>query len=238
MQAETVRRTLRVRHEPRRRAVQVRAVEPLSPGFVSITFAGDDLADFQSHSFDDHVKFVFTGAAGEELKRDYTPRRFDAARRELVIEFVLHGHGEASEWARRAASGAEAIIAGPKSSMIVPVDFAWHLLAGDETALPAIQRRLEELPAGARALVLVKVDDPADRRSLASPADLTVEWLSPDQALADRIATIALPEGEGFAWAAGEAASMARVREVLLKDRCHPLEAMRVSSYWNAAERP
>jgi NADPH-dependent ferric siderophore reductase len=231
----SARRVQRVRHEVRRREVEVARVEPLTPNFVSLTFAGASLAGFSSEGFDDHVKFNFPDAAGGEwLKRDYTPRRFDPARLELTIEFLLHGHGAASEWAHTAQPGFPAIVGGPKNSMLIPADYPWRLLAGDATALPAICRNLEELPAGVEAFVLVKLDDPADRRELRSAARLHVEWLAGSDDLPGAVRDLRLPEGEGFAWCAGEAADMTRARDVLRNDKGHPLEAMRVANYWKS----
>lgn len=228
----TKRRVERVRREPRRRELRVERVEPLGPGFVGITFAGDALADFESDGFDDHVKFIVEDAAGEPVRRDYTPRRYDRARRELTIEFAIHGHGFVSEWARRAAPGATAVVAGPRGSMIVPADYDWHLLAGDATALPAIHRRLDELPAGTRAIVVVQVDDEADRRTFATAAELDLRWVRSADELVDAVRELTLPPGEGYAWAAGEAAAMARLRTVLADEKAHPREAMRVAAYW------
>src|SRR6187551_1837070 len=87
------RRVQRVRHELRRRELEVARVDRLGAGFVSVTFAGPALADFVSASFDDHVKFILDADTPAPVGRDYTPRRFDAAARELTIEFALHGDG-------------------------------------------------------------------------------------------------------------------------------------------------
>jgi hypothetical protein len=95
----TPRRAQRVSHEIQRREVQVRRVESPSPGFRRIVFGGDSLAGFVSLSFDDHLKFIFDDAAGQPQRRDYTPRRYDAARGELTVDFALHGHGPAAAWA-------------------------------------------------------------------------------------------------------------------------------------------
>nr|UZH23226.1 hypothetical protein [myxobacterium MSr12020] len=222
----------RVRHELRRRDVEVARVERLGPSFVAVTFSGEAFADFVSLSFDDHVKFMFPDGGGELIRRDFTPRHFDAARRELTIEFALHGEGRSSDWARNAAPGQRVTIGGPRGSMIIPLDYDWHLLVGDACALPAIHRRLEELPAGTRAMVIAQVADPQDRRALASAAQLEVHWVDRAEELIRAVGDLSLPPGEGFVWCAGEAAEMARLRQILLVDKGHPREAARIAAYW------
>lgn len=225
------RRVERVRHELKRRDLEVVSVEPLSPGFVAITFGGEALADFVSLSFDDHVKFMFADGGTDMVRRDYTPRSFSPAQRRLTIEFALHGHGQASEWARQAKAGQRVLVGGPRGSMIIPMDYAWHLLAGDATALPAIRRRLDELPAGTPVTAIVHAAE-ADRLPLATKAKLTLHWVDSADALVDALRAQALPPGEGFVWCAGEASSMAAARQVLLEEKQHPREAMRVAVYW------
>jgi NADPH-dependent ferric siderophore reductase len=226
-----VRRVQRVRHEVRRRAVEVARVQSVGANFVAVTFSGVSLVDFVSVSFDDHVKFMFEDESGELVRRDYTPRRFDPARRELTIEFALHGEGLASEWARRTSVGRRAVIGGPRGSMIVPLDYDWHLLVGDATALPAIHRRLEELPAEAHAIVAVQVADVADRRRLDGAARVELQWVSSADELIAAVGAMRLPPGEGYAWGAGEVSEMGRLRRMLL-DKGQPREAMRVAAYW------
>ena len=148
-------RVQRVRHELKRREVMVSAVSELAPNFVSVTFKGESLHDFVSLSYDDHVKFILHDADGEPVMRDYTPRRYDHAAGELTLEFALHAEGAMSDWARQAAIGQQVVIGGPRGSMIIPTDYQWQILAGDATALPAIRRRLEELPAAVDVQVLV-----------------------------------------------------------------------------------
>ncbi|RFO97432.1 NADPH-dependent ferric siderophore reductase [Rhodoferax lacus] len=228
------RRVQRVRHELLAREVRVSHIQRISPGFLAITFAGESLSSFVSLSFDDHVKLMLTDAHGTMHRRDFTPVRFDLHKRELTLEFALHASGVACEWARQAQIGDRAVIGGPRGSMVVPVDYAWHLLAGDATALPAIQRRLEELPAGVRALVLVQVPQPEDQRDFQSRADLHVQWLATPEALVQAIEQVQLPSGEGFVWCAGESSSMARVRKTLLGARQVPRESARISAYWKA----
>ncbi len=220
----------RVRHELKLRDLTVSRIERLGDGFVAITFTGAALADFTSLSFDDHVKFMFPDAEGEQVRRDYTPRRFSREALALTIEFALHGDGKASDWARNAVVGQRALVGGPRGSMIVPLELDWHVLAGDATALPAIARRLEELPRGSRAIVFVHAA-PADRRVFAGDADVDLRWFDTPEALVAALEALALPPGRGFAWGGGEASMMARVRQVL-NGKGVPREATRVSAYW------
>ena len=226
-------RVQRVRHEQKRRDLQVVRVETPSPHLRSITFAAESLADFISASFDDHVKLMLDGGDGAEpVRRDYTPRRFDMAARELTIEFALHGDGPASRWAAHAAPGQSVAIGGPRGSFIIPLDYDWHLFAGDETALPAIARRLEELPASARAIVIAQAPDVADRRALPTAAALQLQWVADDSALLAAVRALALPPGEGYAWCAGEARAMAALRKVLVEEKAHDRHAIRAAAYW------
>lgn len=242
----------RVRHPLKARRLQVLRRETVSANIVRITLGGADLADFNSASFDDHVKLMLPPPGHAELvlpvlgpdgpalpegaprpvMRDYTPRRFDPQACELDIEFALHGDGPAAGWAAQATPGQTVGIGGPRGSFIVPKDFDWHLLIGDETALPAIARRLEELPAGRQALVVLAVDE-ADHRPLDSAAAVQLQWVAPTaQALIAAVANLHLPEGEGYAWAAGEARAMARVREVLVGPLGIDPKRCRCAAYW------
>lgn len=220
----------RVRHDLKLRDVTVARINRVSPGFASITFQGEALGDFTSLSFDDHVKFMFNDASGEQVRRDYTPRRFDHDAREIDIEFALHGHGGAAEWARNATIGQRAIIGGPRGSMILPLAMDWHLLIGDDSALPAVTRRLEELPAGARVVAVLLVDA-ADRRTFVTRTDARIHWVDSDDALLQVLKELPLQTGAGLAWGGGEAALMARVRETLVETGM-PRQAAKVSAYW------
>jgi NADPH-dependent ferric siderophore reductase len=201
--------------------------------------AGEALRSFVSLSFDDHVKVFLppsasgTGDAGPTM-RDFTPRAFDNAAGTLDLEFARHGHGPASRWADGACVGDALDIGGPRGSMIIPPDFDWHLLAGDESALPAIARRLEELPPGVAVTALISTRDPADRRVLSSRADVTVHWLDGRQpfALAEAALAWSVPPGEGFAWAACEATEVQSLRQVLVGPLRLHRRRVRASAYW------
>ncbi len=225
-------RVQRVRHEAKRRELEIVRVDATSPHFRSVTFRGEALVDFNSPSFDDHVKFILASDGAQPIMRDYTPRRFDPASRELTIEFALHGDGPAANWATQVKPGQKATVAGPRGSFIIPLDYDWHLLVGDETALPAITRRLEELPSGAQAIVMVQTDDPADQREFASVAKLTVQWVRTEDALIEAVRTLNLAAGEGYAWCAGEARVVAELRRILVDEKGHSRHAIRAAAYW------
>jgi NADPH-dependent ferric siderophore reductase len=171
--------------------------------------------------------------------RDYTPRRYDAAANTLVIDFVLHGDGPAATWAARARPGDFLGVGGPRGSFIVPDDFDWYLLAGDETALPAIGRRLEELPAGARAIVVAEVANAAEEQRFGTNARVETHWLHRAGAepghhllLQQAIAKISLPSGEGYAWVAAEAGTAKALRRYLVDQRGLPKDRVKAAAYW------
>ncbi|MFM0137460.1 siderophore-interacting protein [Caballeronia grimmiae] len=252
----------RVRHALKFRLLQVSRVHALNPRFVRVTLTGEALADFESASFDDHVKVffpqpgetipvvpeagpdgpVFDPAKPRPIARDFTPRRFDREALELDIEFALHDAGPATAWASQAAPGQFLGIGGPRGSFVVPTHFDWHLLIGDETALPAIARRLEELPEGTRAAALIEVADPSSRIDLHSRANLYAQWCyrnedghSNDLLLALR--ELFLPDGEGYVWAGGEATLMRAVRQLLCNERGIDKRRIRASAYWKRGEQ-
>ncbi len=244
----------RVRHPLQVRRLQVQRIDRVGASFLRIRFAGDALRGFVSASFDDHAKLMLPAQPGPPLvlpepgpdglalppgaqkpaMRDYTPRHFDAAAGVLDIEFVLHGDGVASRWAETAKPGDEVGLGGPRGSFVVPTGFDWHLLVGDETAIPAMARRLEELPATAQAITVIETADAGDRRSFNTRARLQTHWIEtgPSDGLARQVAALTLPAGEGFAWAAGEAASMAAVRQVLVERHGLDKARVRASAYW------
>lgn len=208
----------------------------ISTDFIRIVFSGDALSDFVSLGFDDHVKAMADDQNGEPLRREYTPRRFDAVRPHLTIDFAIHGVGKASECARQAVVGQPAVIGGPRGSMIVPADYDWHLFVGDATAAPAMGRRLAELTANAHAIVIAQLGDLEALELAQSAARLELRQVATPGELIAALRAIPMPEGEGYAWTAGEASVMKQVRDVLVVDKSHPREAMRVAAYWKRGE--
>lgn len=231
----------RIRRDIRRRSVTVRAIESISPRMKRATFASPDLADFESASHDDHVKIFFPAGAQDmpPVARDFTPRHFDREQRTLTIDFVLHDHGVASSWVRDASIGSTLEIAGPRGSMIVADDFDWYLLIGDETALPAIGRRVEELRPAVPVTTIVALDDEADRQSFVTAADWRAHWLlrgptASDEAAAliERVERMAPANGDGFVWIAAETAVARAVRQFVIDTQRHPPEWVKAAAYW------
>src|SRR5690606_37646308 len=146
------------------------ARESISPGFLRLTLGGPELEGFLSAGFDDHIKLILPQAGrakpnlpvmvdgrphieGERpAMRDYTPLRYDAASNTVLMDVALHSAGPAVEWAQHAPIGQWLGVAGPRGSLLAPPDSQWHWLLGDETAMPAIERFLTEMPESARAV--------------------------------------------------------------------------------------
>ena len=122
----------------------------------------------------------FPDGAVRPLVRTYTPRSFDPTSGELAIDFVLHGHGSAAAWAERARPGDRAGVSGPGSGYVPDPDAPWFVIAGDESALPAMATIVEALPSGRMAHVVAEVPGPLDRIDLVSPARVITTWLERD----------------------------------------------------------
>jgi NADPH-dependent ferric siderophore reductase len=242
----TQRSNTRIRHEgARRRVLTVAAKQQITPGLLSIHFTCDDFADFISAGADDHVKIFVPGGAvegGKPPMRDYTPRAFDVAKGTITIDFALHDDpGPTTAWAMAAKVGDELSIGGPRGSVVIPDDYDWYWLIGDETAIPAITRRLAEWPQ-ACVSALIAVTGADEEFALASSPSHDVQWVhrsamaaGDPAALLDRLATMAFPEGDGFIWIAAEASVTKAVREHVLS-RGHPQTAMKASGYWTQGQ--
>jgi len=238
----------RVMHEIRHRQLTVLRVVELTPRMRRITLGGAQLQGFISLGTDDHVKLLFANTPEEQAAmdaldlpkdgikptmREYTPRRIDLVANELDLDFVLHGDGPASTWAERAAPGHTLNIAGPRGSLVVPDIFDSYLLVGDETAIPAIGRRLEELPAGRKVLALIEIEDAQERQALPSKADVEVIWIERHREdLLQVLADVSLPPGELYAWVALEKALTRKAKALLLEQKGIADERIKAAAYW------
>lgn len=255
----------RLRHPLKARRLQVLNIAPVTPKMVRVTFHSPDLAGFVSSSFDDHIKLFFPAdgqpvmpeASSEGLRfpegaerpaaRDYTPRRYRKDVNQLDIDFLLHGDGPASNWVTQAHVGDVLIAAGPRGSFVIPDTYDWQMLIGDETALPAITRRLEEAGEGCHIHVLALVHDASERQAVETHARVHVQWIYRQAPVSDSphsdpllmaVKAIQLPPGQGYIWAAGEAAQMRALQHHLNIERGIEKSLMRISNYWKHAPEP
>lgn len=181
--------------------------------------------------------------------RSYTIRNHDPRAGTIDVDFVLHDGddaGPATRWARSAGPGDVLGMFGPSADFARPVPLAasiaaadWLLLAGDESALPAIGTLVEALPPGHRAVAFVEVRDAAEEQPLHTRGELTVHWLHRGAAPAGRtdllvraVRAARLPEGRMFAWLAGEAGAVRALRRHLVDERGVPKRAIDFSGYW------
>lgn len=231
----------RVRRETRRRRLTVSSVETLTPHMLRLVFTSPELKDFDSAAHDDHVKLFFPQTGDAEAKpamRDFTPRRFDTSRGTLTIDFAIHDEGPATSWATQAKIGDTLEIGGPRGSSIVPDDFDWYLLIGDETALPAIGRRVEELRAGVPVTTLAVIPDMRDVQTFQTRAAWSPRWLARDGRTDDAALILAAlesferPPGDGFVWIAAEGAVARAVRSHLVVERAYSREWIKAAGYW------
>ena len=179
---------------------EVLRTEQVTPHIVRVVLGGEGFDTFTPNEYTDaYVKVVFVRSdievtelpqpltldSFDELPaehrpsvRTYTVRSADTEKRELAIDFVVHGeHGVAGPWAMAAKPGQPAYLMGPSGAYAPDPAADWHLIAGDEAALPAISAALEALPDNAVGKVFIEVAGPQDEISLTAPAGVGVNWI-------------------------------------------------------------
>ncbi|MER6026786.1 siderophore-interacting protein [Streptomyces sp. NPDC001851] len=243
--------------KPRKaRIAQVIRTERLTPHMQRVVLGGEGLADFAADTCTDHYVKLLFGPDGvtypepfdlERIRaefpreqwpvtRTYTVRAWDAEHRELTLDFVVHGdEGLAGPWATRVQPGETVRFMGPGGAYAPDPAADWHLLAGDESALPAIARSLEALPAGARAHALVEVSGPDEEQKIDS--EVEVVWLHRGdrpvgEALLEAVRALEFPEGRVHAFVHGEAGFVKELRRLLRVERDIPREDLSISGYW------
>ncbi|MCF6509576.1 siderophore-interacting protein [Blastococcus sp. MG754426] len=235
----------------------------LTPHMVRVVLGGEGLAGFpESELTDRYVKLLFPPAGASyavpydpdqvraelpadqwPVTRTYTVRAWDAAAGELTIDFVHHGdEGLAGPWAAAARPGDRIQLLGPGGAYTPRPDADWHLLAGDESALPAIAAALEGLPAGARALVFVEVAGPEEEQGdLAAGPGVDVRWLHrgaslPGELLVHAVRATTLPAGDGHVFVHGEAHAVRELRRHLRAERGLDPAWTSISGYWRRGD--
>jgi NADPH-dependent ferric siderophore reductase len=232
--------------------------ERISPHTVRITAGGPGFDALRmNESTDKYAKIIFAdpslgltppydlAALRESLPpgkrpvtRTYTLRRADVQRQQVAIDFVVHGdEGIAAPWAAHAEPGDTLTLSGAGGAYRPDPGSDWHLLAGDESALPAICSALDALPGDARGLAYLETCDPGEYLDAAVPSGMEVSWLhrphpgSQPQLLADALLAGSWLPGRVDVFAHGERESMKAVRAAL-KVRLGDGDQLSLSGYW------
>jgi NADPH-dependent ferric siderophore reductase len=232
---------LRLEAGPRRRPnpAMVVAAQRVTPHMRRLAFQGDAFRSYNVSLPGQWVKFLVpteTGAPGEG--RAYTIRSFDHANGIIQIDFVMHGDcGPVSTWAAAAVVGDRAYLGSPRGGHRIDSTAQWRLLAGDETALPAIASILEILPQDDIPVrVLIEVPSKDDAQPLSGSMNADIQWLArspgntPGSLVASRISELELPSEPGQVFAAGEATAIKRIKgDVMRRAQTTKLDA---KGYW------
>lgn len=237
---------------------RVERVQRLGPHMVRVVFGGAGLDGFTSAGFtDSYVNLLFRPPEAPygvpfdldearslprhqwPIPRRFTVRHWDPAQRLLTVDFVVHGNvGTAGCWASQARVGDLLALRGPSGGYRPDSGAGWHLMVGDESALPAIGASLTEVPPGAPALFVGLVDGPEDELVFDCPGALHATWLHRDtnsdteDLLVRALDKLDFPDGRVHAFVHGEAIETRAVRRHLLGKRGIPREALSVSPYW------
>ncbi|MFB6835148.1 siderophore-interacting protein [Streptomyces hydrogenans] len=246
------------RKAPRATEALVVRTERITPHMVRVVLGGPGLDGFDADTFTDHyVKLLFApeGVSYPEpfdmeriraehpreqwpTTRTYTVRAWDPVHRELTLDFVVHGdEGLAGPWAARAQVGETVRFLGPGGGYAPDLAADWHLLVGDESALPAIGVALERLPAGALVHAFIEVEDASDEQKFATEAGIEVTWLHragrpAGAALVEAVRALDFPAGDVHAFVHGEAGFVKELRRHLRMERGVERERLSISGYW------
>jgi NADPH-dependent ferric siderophore reductase len=207
--------------------------EQLTARMRRVTVRCDTLPDDPIRPAQD-VELLLREPSGRRVKRRYTIRHARRDHAEVDLDVLLHGDGAGSSWGAHAAPGDQIEFQGPRGKLELR-NAAWHLLCGDESALPAIAAIAEALPAGERAIALIEVRGGGDELPVAAD----VRWVhrgthppgTPDLLLA-AAADLELPFAEAHGYLMGETRSMVALR-ALFEGRGLPHEAIFLKGYWN-----
>src|SRR5215469_2627697 len=195
-----------------RMRLQVVRNDLLTPAMQQVVLSAPELASFGYRPGQDLMLMVDVDG-DRPVRRRYTIRAVDAAERLLTLGIVRHNGGPGERWVRSARPGDQIEGIGPRGKIFPSADAAWHLFAGDFSALPAFFAMAGSLPAEARVTIILEVPGPEDQQELVTAADAGLLWLHRgDRPAGDPSALVAAaesvplpPPGTGHAYLAGEA---------------------------------
>ena len=184
-------------------------------------------------------------AAELPTTRTYTIRRIDHTAGEVWIDFVTHGdEGLAGPWAESAAPGDAVVLRGIGGGYVPDPEADWHLLAGDESSLPAIASALEAMPDDAVGHARIEVGSPDDVLPLTAPAGIEITWLFRGDAapgtttlLVDSVKQIPWRAGRVQVFVHGERSAMQALRPYFTDERGLDRAALSLSPYWAHGRR-
>lgn len=240
------------RRAPPRLAI-VKTTKRLTPNMLRVTFSGEALLGFPSDAASANIKLLLPHADQNEkayleslngigikpIKRTYTVVEYREVGNELDIDFALHADsGPATRFALNAQSGDRVGIAGPSKPKLVNTAADWFLIAGDMTALPAIEANVKQLPMDSAGYLVIEVQEQADKRDFALPGSLNIQWLinpeprSAKSTLAEVVMNLDWPDGIPSVWVAGEVSTVRTLREYLAKTKQLEPQHRYTSAYW------
>jgi len=223
--------------EPRTWQLEVAAVQDLTPRMRRVQLTSPDLDRFDYLAGQD-MALTFRREDAPPVRRRYTIRHYDRDRRRLDLDFVLHGDGPGMRWAQAARPGDGIEVVGPRGKITLVREAAWHLFAGDATAVPGALAMMEALPADVPASAFLQVDGQEERQSLDGDRGRHVIWQyelaesKDDIGLTAALAGATLPAGRGHAYLAGEVALVNALKATLLARGWSP-DDISAKAYWN-----
>jgi len=223
--------------EPRTWQLEVAGVRDLTPRMRRVQLTSPDLDRFDYLPGQD-MALTFRRGDAPPVRRRYTVRHYDRDERRVDLDFVLHGDGPGMRWAQAVQPGDRIEVVGPRGKISLVRDAAWHLFAGDATAVPGALAMLEALPGDTPALALLQVDDGEERQSVDASRRPQITWhyegLSNGDiaGLSAALAGATLLSGRGHAYLAGEVALVTALKSALLA-RGWPADDISAKAYWN-----
>ncbi|MEC3919545.1 siderophore-interacting protein [Nocardia sp. CDC160] len=197
------------------------------------------------------AQYLMMGKEHRPLTRNYTVRDYRAAgfgefgsTAEIDIDFVAHGDDSpASAWANNATPGNRVGLLDEGIMYQAPDHCDWHLLVGDESALPGIAGVLRSLPRESAGAAFIEIPHAEDAQELGEPAGMQVNWLVREDAHAEvgtlaaaAVAKADIPGKGVYAFVAGEQKLAAGVRRHLAQEREIPKTDITFTGYWRVGK--
>lgn len=230
--------------------VQVERIEHRPGGFLRVTLSGESLTAFVWPGPASHLKFfppsedqqpevisIDATPSRRRISRTYTPRSFDALHHFLDIDFLLHGDGVGSDWASKVSPGDRAQVSVPRATYRIDPSALWLLLAGDDSAVPAIGTIIDsgiDLPIN---VFVETITSELDRPELPEHSLVSITWVNADPTrpgarLEEALRDSSIPKTRGAVWVACEAHAVRRMRRLMLDEHGLAPDTLVTRGYW------